>query len=163
MNIDAFWNLIKQSRRGATEDCDEFAENLTARLEKLEPAEIISFQQHLWTLLGDSYRRDLWAVAYIINGGTSDDGFEYFRGWLIAQGREFFEQVLADPEKAASRVKDEEAECESILYAALQAYENKTGQEMPEINISHPKEPTGAKWKEEDLERLYPKLCKRFH
>ena len=162
MEIDTFWNLIKKSRRGASDDCDALAANLTTRLEKLAPAEIISFHQHLWDLLGESYRRDLWAVADIINGGCSDDGFEYFRCWLISQGKEFFEMVLVEPETAAKRVRDEDVECEPLLYASLQAYENKTGHEMPKINISHSDEPKGEQWQEEDLERLYPKLCKRF-
>ena len=28
--------------------------------------------------------------------GCSDDTFDYFRGWLIAQGKETFEKVLDD-------------------------------------------------------------------
>jgi hypothetical protein len=31
--------------------------------------------------------RDQWGAAYLANGGCSDDGFDYFRGWLIGQGR----------------------------------------------------------------------------
>ena len=37
--------------------------------------------------MDDSYRWDLWGAAYLANGGCSDDGFDYFRGWLIGQGR----------------------------------------------------------------------------
>ena len=44
------------------------------------------------------YTWDLWGVAYILKGGCSDDGFEYFRAWLIARGRDFVAQALADPE-----------------------------------------------------------------
>jgi hypothetical protein len=43
-------------------------------------------------LLAASYRTVLWAAACLINGGYSDDGFEYFRGWLIVQGRDVFER-----------------------------------------------------------------------
>ncbi|MFF5497583.1 DUF4240 domain-containing protein [Streptomyces aquilus] len=36
-----------------------------------------------------------------MNGGCSDDGFDYFRGWPIAQGREDFERATADPDALA--------------------------------------------------------------
>lgn len=41
------------------------------------------------------------AAASLILGGCSDDGFEYFRGRLIAQGREVFERSVADPDSLA--------------------------------------------------------------
>ncbi|MFL6076856.1 MAG: DUF4240 domain-containing protein [Mycobacteriales bacterium] len=37
--------------------------------------------------MAESYQGDLWGAAYLINGGASDDGFDYFRGWLIARTR----------------------------------------------------------------------------
>ncbi|WP_342210876.1 LysR family transcriptional regulator [Streptomyces sp. DH-12] len=46
---------------------------------------------------GGLLHEPLWAAAYVINGGCSDDGFDYFRGWLIAQGREVFERAVARP------------------------------------------------------------------
>ncbi|MER7341367.1 DUF4240 domain-containing protein [Streptomyces sp. NPDC000075] len=36
-------------------------------------------------------------TAHGANGGCSDDGFDYFCGWLITQGPEAFERVVADP------------------------------------------------------------------
>ncbi|MFC9245678.1 DUF4240 domain-containing protein [Streptomyces sp. NPDC057136] len=51
--------------------------------------------------MADSCTNPLWAAAYVINGGCSDDGFDYFRGWLIAQGREVFERTAADPDALA--------------------------------------------------------------
>ena len=47
--------------------------------------------------MADSYRSSLWAAVYVINGGCSHDGFDYFRGWLMLQGRETFGQAVADP------------------------------------------------------------------
>ena len=162
MDIERFWNLIEVSKLG-TEDCEEQIENLSELLTKIEPAEIIDFDRQLRERLVEAYRWDLWAVAYIINGGCSDDGFEYFRGWLIAQGKDYFEAALRDPQNAAQRASvDEEAECESIFYAASQAYEEKTGEEMPATEILEPAEPAGQKWNEADVEALYPRLAKRF-
>lgn len=81
---EQFWKLIKQSKRG-TEDCDEQAEKLTELLIGLEPTEIIAFERHLTRRINDTYRWDIWAVAYIINGGCSDDGFEDFRAEDLLQ------------------------------------------------------------------------------
>jgi len=36
--------------------------------------------------LNKAYTWDLWGAAYLINGGCSDDGFEYFRRWLVSRG-----------------------------------------------------------------------------
>ncbi len=37
----------------------------------------------------------------MLNGGSCDDGFDYFRGWLIAQGRATFERIVADRDALA--------------------------------------------------------------
>src|SRR5262245_45798508 len=130
MNRDKFWRLIAESRQSA-DDCVGLAKHLFETLKRLEPPEILSFQQQMWQRLAESYRWDLWAVAYIVNGGCSDDGFEYFRGWLIAQGCDYFEAALRDPESAAIRAEPDANECEDILYVAPRAYQEATGQSLP--------------------------------
>jgi len=44
----------------------------------LSPDEIAGAAQTFWDLMADSYREYLWGASYLINGGASDDGFEYF-------------------------------------------------------------------------------------
>lgn len=89
----------------------------------------------------------LWAAAYLINGGCSDDGFDYFRGWLIAQGRTVFEQVTADVDCLADLPAVQAAEAEGIdldgeqtLSIAWDAYEIATGTELPSdaFTINYP-------------------------
>lgn len=63
--------------------------------------EIIAAEQVLWDLLVDPCSNPLWAAACVANGGCSGDGFDYFRAWLIAQGREVFERAVADPNALA--------------------------------------------------------------
>jgi hypothetical protein len=48
-----------------------------------------------------------------MNGGCSDDGFEYFRAWLLAQGRDTFEKALEDPDTLAA-LEDPEGELEEF-------------------------------------------------
>jgi hypothetical protein len=162
MNVEGFWHLIESSKRGV-EDCDEQSEKLAELLAELEPQEIADFGVIMQQQLIEAYRWDLWAVAYIINGGCSDDGFEYFRCWLIAQGKDYFEAALRNPEDAAAKVSaGVDVECESILYVASQSYEDKTGSGMPPPNVTHPSEPQGKSWDEDEVEQLYPNLAQRF-
>ena len=162
MDAETFWDLIKKSRRGA-EDCDEHTENLTELLVKLEPQEIMDFDIYMEQQLARAYRWDLWAVAYIVNGGCSDDGFEYFRGWLIAQGKDYFEAAMDKAENAAKKIQvGGEVGCENILYAASEAYERRTGKNLPVSDVVAPKDPVGQEWEENKVELLYPELAKKF-
>jgi hypothetical protein len=75
----------------------------------------------------------------VINGGASDDGFDYFRGWLIAQGRAVYEQALADPDSLAGLpavvdacASGEDLWGEDILGVAWNAYQTATGSELPQ-------------------------------
>jgi hypothetical protein len=162
MNTDKFWSIIESARNEAS-DCPEMAGTLKSVLEELSAEDVLGFQQQLWQRLSESYRWDLWAVAYIINGGCSDDGFEYFRGWLISQGRQYFDAALRDPRSAADRAEPDDAnECEDILYVAATVYKKKTGQQPPQGNFQMPKEPAGNPWEEDELPGLYPELYERF-
>ena len=81
-----FWRLIELSRKGSEGDLYMQLDNLRERLMKLTEEEVRSFDRILWELMDESYRADLWGAAYVIKGGCSDDGFDYFRAWLIMQG-----------------------------------------------------------------------------
>ena len=161
MQTENFWLLIEKSKVDA-DDCTDQADNLSQLLSDLESAEIISFSEHFNQKLIDAFRWDLWAIAYIVNGGASDDGFLYFRGWLLAQGKDYFEAALAHPESAANNaIVGEFNECEDILYVARQAYEEITGDELPTI-LNEPAQPAGESWEEEDVEEMFPKLAEKF-
>ena len=63
-------------------------------------------------------------AAYVINGGASDDGFYYFRCWLIGMGRRVYEAALADPDSLADAVLpgiDAEAEIYAAAHSAWMA------------------------------------------
>ena len=103
MDNQGLWELIEAARGQVRDPAD--AEAVAARAATLlsarPPGEIVAADEVLWGLMADSYRNPLWAAAYLVNGGCSDDGFEYFRGWLIMQGREVYERVVADPDALA--------------------------------------------------------------
>jgi hypothetical protein len=111
-----------------------------------------------------SYTWALWGAAYLINGGCSDDGFDYFRGWLICQGRDVFQRAVHDPDSLASHSAPN-VECEEALSVARCAYEVASGgTEMP--RVLHPKPELGEEvWDFEDaaeMKRRYPKLYAKY-
>jgi hypothetical protein len=140
-----FWQLIEDARRQVADatDGEAVAARATALLSAHPREEIVAAGPVLRQLLAESYRSPLWAAAYMINGGCSDDGFDYFRGWLIVQGREVFEHVVADPDALADLpvVRAERPgaaclECEDTLYIASIAHWQATGEDYPDCVFS---------------------------
>ena len=162
MTHETFWSLIEESHTLAHGDDNAQCKILQGQLEQLPATEIQSFDQIYDEMRMASYDNRLWAAAYIINGGCSDDGFEYFRGWLISRGQKVFDAALQDPGSLAEVITHEEGEgdfeLEEMLYIARRAYEKKTGQEMP----PGPKlqwELKGPHWDEDTVDDLYPRLA----
>ncbi|SFF01514.1 Protein of unknown function [Actinacidiphila alni] len=149
MDSEDFWQLIGAAREraaagpadGSASTCvdgEAVAEAAVALLAARPPAEIVAAQQALWDAMAASYTNPLWAAAYTINGGCSDDGFDYFRGWLIAQGRDVFERVTADPDTLAdlpavraAAAEWEELDCEAVLGIVWNAHLRATGEQLP--------------------------------
>jgi hypothetical protein len=123
MALKQFWDLIASSSRPTQ---DEYRRALQAELEKLELDDILAFHARLWGLLGQANQVDLWAAAYLIQGGCSDDGFLYFRCWVISRGRQVFESALAGPDSLVDVVDPAgRYNFELILSAPQQAWENR--------------------------------------
>ena len=167
MNTTTFWRLVEDARQQSGGDCGEQAEKMMERLSALPTEDIIGFSGTLNEQLRRSYTWDLWAAAYIINGGCADDCFDYFRAWLISQGEAVFENAMRDPESLADLDIDADAgmECEELLYVASEAYEDKTGEEIPVQAMVRGwvvNGPSGEKWNEASVYSMFPRLTKRF-
>ncbi|MER5278395.1 DUF4240 domain-containing protein [Streptomyces sp. NPDC002809] len=145
MDTKDFWKLIDDARTLVVDPADAraVAGRMAALLAQRPADDILAAQQLLWDLMAVSYRAPLWAAACTINGGCSDDGFDYFRAWLIAQGREVFERVVADPDALASlpvvraaAAEDADLECERVLGVAWDAYREATGEQLPAASFT---------------------------
>jgi hypothetical protein len=141
MDIDRFWALIAAARAQAADptDAEEVADRASALLATHPSEEIVAAQRILSGVMAGSYRNPLWAAAYVINGGCSDDGFDYFRGWLVAQGREVHDRAVADPDSLAevpaviaAAPEGYEMEGEDVLGIAWGAHIKATGEQLPE-------------------------------
>jgi hypothetical protein len=140
MDREQFWALIEAARAATGDDCEQQAAHLVATLRQRSVGEILDWDRIHDELMVESYRWDLWGAAYLINGGCSDDGFDYFRGWLLTQGRATWEAAVADPDSLAAhpqiRARNRQGSrvdslwCERVLGVAYDAYEAVTGQEF---------------------------------
>lgn len=155
--------MVDQSRRG-TDRIDEQLGKLIALVTTLDTEEILAFDRCFHECVRDAFRSDLWAAAYIINGGCSDDGFDYFLGWLITQGHAYYLAALENPERAGDRVEPGDfVECGTMWSVAALAYEKKTGNsDFYDIAPVVPRTLIGELFDEENVAALYPELAKRF-
>ncbi|WP_371616925.1 DUF4240 domain-containing protein [Streptomyces sp. NBC_00454] len=151
MDKQTFWKLIETARADA--EPGGVAARAAELLAQRPAGEIAAAQQVLWDLLGESYRAPLWAAAYLINGGCSDDGFDYFRGWLLTQGEAVFTAALADPDSLADHplareaaAGGEELEDEETLSIAWTAYGRATGRELPSDSFTIAYPPLDPSW-----------------
>jgi hypothetical protein len=160
---DEFWALIDDARAGAR-DCEQIAKRVEALLTKRPAAQIAAFMTHQDQLLAQAYTWELWGAAYIVGGGASDDGFEYFRAYLLTRGRDAFELALRDPDALAG-VVESNAECEDMLHAAWTAYERVAGREPPPSGVVWPELDDATSWDfddEAEMKRRYPRLWAKF-
>ncbi|GAB3159509.1 DUF4240 domain-containing protein [Micromonospora sonneratiae] len=172
MRTDDFWTLIDQARTGADGDVEAVAERATALLAARDVDDIAGFDRHLRRVLAASYRVDLWGAAYLINGGCSDDGFDYFRGWLITQGRATFAKAVAEPDSLAelpvirqAAVTGEEFDAEAMLSIADDAYRRATASDLPADPNPVPVPELGEFWDfddEDEVRRRLPRLAALF-
>jgi len=163
---DQFWAIIETAKK-SSDDLEDFAQMITANLAQLSTAEIIGFHLREQKLRFDSYTSDLWCAAYIMNGGCSDDCFEYFRCWIIAQGKAVFYSSLKNPDSLVNLYSSEteEYDFEDLMYVASEAFEQKTGKDIEDFidynqfktNEAHHPDFTFT-W-EEDNEESMKKIC----
>lgn len=154
-----FWGVLDGVGRGAP-GCEAFADRLERALTRLPDAELEKFAGGWAAWWSASYRWDLWGAAYLINGGASDDGFDYFRGWLLTRGSRQWKMASGNPDTAFDDVKPGTvAECEEILAVLPTVYEARFHKDAPESEL---KSPVGSEWKEADLPQRFPHLARRF-
>jgi hypothetical protein len=124
-----FWRYISAIDRGALRVGDEegAVRPLQAALEKLPAKDLEAFEDLLARKL-----HDLDGEVFAKNAGDSgrsDDGFLYARCYVVASGREHYEEVRSDPRKMP---KSMEQWCEALLFAHVRAWAEATGRDESE-------------------------------
>jgi hypothetical protein len=100
MDTVEFWTIIEAARSVGAADTP-FAEALVDQLAARTKDEILGYQERFAEVHDAVYRWDVWAAAYLIGGGCSDDSFMDFRAGLIALGRDWYERAAACPDSLA--------------------------------------------------------------
>ena len=158
MDVETFWRIIDDARHGAADDLDRRVEELRGGLSKLGADELQAFQNIYDEQIRRSYRWDLWGAAYLMNGGSSDDGFRYFRDWLISEGPTTFERAVASPDSLAQLPRVEIAELELFGYVALHLFADKGEGELNRDFSTELTVPAGEQWDEDQLPSFLPRL-----
>lgn len=191
-----FWEAIEKSNKQrkahwSEYDVDEHLENLTAYLSKFGKERLILFEKTLREKLSNLYTAEIAELSiilecgfkmengvYVFNDSLSDDGFIYFRCWLLLKGKEFFEDIEKDIQSLVNgKYSFNIADCwaEGLLYVSDDAYsenhDNEDESEIrdtvdelyPENHYDSPerqmnREPKGGA----DLQSMYPKLVKEI-
>jgi Protein of unknown function (DUF4240) len=166
LNEDVYWAIIDKSLKNGNSVGNQEAFLVNA-IGQLTPKEMIGFRLRTDKLLHDTYTSEMWCAGYIMNGGCSDDGFEYFRNWIISRGKETYYKAKANPDNLIEAVLQgaEFYEFESFSYVALTAFENKTGKQLYDyIENENFKKSEGSypkiqfNWQEENPESM-KKIC----
>lgn len=135
MDISTFWHIIDTAQASSGQG-KPFDQALTDHLATCTQQDILEYQERFGEMHAALYRWDVWAAAYLIAGGCSDDGFIDFRAGLIAQGRGWYQRAAVSPDSVAGHPAVADAPNHSrggplfyelVNYAAHEAFERVTG------------------------------------
>ena len=168
-------DIIDEARHsvGATSHIPNWLED---RLSQLADSEIVDFGSHFDECRNTAYDARLWLAAVVLLRGCGDDSFDYFRAWLIAQGRKVFDAALVDPDSLAELGHfDADPRLEEMLYVDTHAYLKRLGRGRHDLEAIKQYEalqpqrtrpalqrPELLDASDEDAAKLYPKLAARF-
>jgi hypothetical protein len=173
LDEDKYWGIIDKSLK-STKNQDDQEQYLISEIEKLTPKEMIGFRLRTDYLLYHTYNSEMWCAGYLMNGGCSDDGFEYFRCWIISKGKDTYYNAKANPDYLINKVEEgaEFYDFESFWYVALEAFKRKTGKDLYDyIDNDNFKTKEGSypqfefNWQEdkpESMRKICPKLYSKF-
>ncbi len=151
-----FWEVIQESGGDPIK--------LYSVLAKRSSEDIVSFAREFNRALIKLNQWEIWGAGYVMAGGMSDDGFHYFRSWIIGRGKDAFETALVSPDDLGKfAALDDEFENESLEYVALELLEEQ-GVPDPrgEFDVFPDDRPSGEAWNEDEVFAKYPKLAAQF-
>ena len=153
------------------------------QLVKLTPEQIQEFEIIFQQMNKKSSTWENFAAQTVIEGGSSDDRFYYFRCWLISLGQKNFDETLKNPDYLASldipfneKYGFSYCQFEELIPMTDRAYEIVTKKD-PAKDTTFPRshvdklglfydsgtEMTGTEWDSNDeLPKIVPLLCKKY-
>ncbi|MBI5865986.1 MAG: DUF4240 domain-containing protein [Planctomycetes bacterium] len=166
MTRDQFWALIEKARDRAGDRPGRMCDALRAELENQMPAEVAAFAAMLRECVLEADTWDLRAATHMLRDRYSEDDFDAFRYWLIAQGETTFERVLARVEALAEHNlgvhPPEDCFFREFGRVPHEVYEEMTGEAVSRVDDSMPGDPGGKAWTPRDLPSRFPRLWARL-
>jgi hypothetical protein len=160
--IDAnlFWEIIASG--DGIDQISTHVEQIATRLAGFSATQIRAFDKLLWEAMQRFNHWDVWAMAYLLRDGCSDDAFEAFRAWVILQGRDAAELALGNPVEFLDQVDTTGAlDGSALLHAPAIAFDRRTGKALR--NAKRPLvQVQGTPWEEETVEKSYPLLASKI-
>ena len=160
-NEDMVWSVLARIPDGST---DDRVRHLATALRALPLADLEHFCLGYCDLAKRAFSAEMWCAVRIVWGSGSNDGFDYFVGWLIVQGKAAFESALANPDSIADLADVENSACEEVVGLAERVFRKRAGRD-PQVPMQTGPRRLVRTWDfndEDELRRRYPRLSARF-
>jgi len=183
MDTAHFWKIMDHGFEKGKFDNKLKEQAILEQLVKLTPEQIQEFEIIFQQMNKKSSTWGNYAAQTVIEGGSSDDRFYYFRCWLISLGQKNFDETLKNPDYLASLdIPFNEkfgflyCQFEELIPMTDRAYEIVTKKD-PAKDTTFPRphadklglfydsgtEMTGTEWESNDeLAKIVPLLCKKY-
>jgi predicted DNA-binding WGR domain protein len=133
MSEDVFWRIIGLFNWKKSGDDEAVIEPAVKTLARMTVDDIKRFEglltEKLYALDTEAHAREIGEEAFQPGKYFSPDWFLYVRCCVVANGRVFFETVLANPTEMPK-----DMEFESLLSVGPTAFERKTGEEFDYVS-----------------------------
>ncbi|MFZ6732032.1 DUF4240 domain-containing protein [Undibacterium sp. Ji42W] len=175
MNGTDFWHIVAVTNRTARYQRYR-AEDLEYHLSKLSSELIIEFDILFHKLVYQADIGDVYGAGCLLHQDyMSDDGFLYFRYWLVSMGQAAYEEALRNPDSIAmldivhDRDGRPDVSDEDYCYAIYKAYEKVTGRRITDAprereptNLAEPAWFDWGYYTHEVMEEKFPTLWQNY-
>jgi hypothetical protein len=182
MDTVLFWKIMDYAFEKVKFNNKLKEQTILDQLIKLTPEQIQEFEIIFQQM---NLKANTWnnmAAHTIIEGGSSDDTFFYFRCWLISLGKYHFDETLKNPDHLEGidipinkKYGYGEVIFEELIPMSDNAYQIVTKRD-PMKDTTFPRafaqnkglfydsngDTKGVEWTDKDLPKIAPKLCKKF-
>lgn len=127
-----YWDIVRESLLNAVDQESQLAK-LTSILTEMKPNQILTFALRTEELLYRAHTTPLKCACWIMNYGYgSEDGFIYFKTWLISKGQKIYSEALENPDSLIphKNPNNEFYESEQFRYAPHYAFEQTSGEDL---------------------------------
>lgn len=182
MDTAFFWKIMDYAFAKGEFDSKVKEESILEQLVRLTPEQIQQFEIIFQQMNEKASTWGNFAAQTVIEGGSSDDRFFYFRCWLISLGQRNFDETLKNPDYLASlEIPFQEkyggyyCQFEELIPMADRAYEIVTKKD-PMSDTTFPRSHAdklglfydsgtvmaGTEWNDSDLPKIVPQLHKKY-